>query len=274
MEPTATPPTNVTPPPVPPSPPAPTPAAAAPTPPAPPTPVAPPIAPASTPLPSVPDTWPGATGLYKYSKQVVKVNLRTVVTIWLLDLLISSIIGWKFSFIGHVIALIIGSLATAAYTFTYLASLRGEKMSIGQALSSALPVWLKMIGLTILIAVSIIVSVLLLIVPFFFVLPRLTLSPYFLIDKKMGVLEAYKASWHATKGNVGKVWGIILLTIAMALLFITIIGIPFSIYFLIMYNAAFVVLYKFLEKAPTSAAPAAVTPATPPVVPSTPSPVQ
>jgi uncharacterized membrane protein len=127
-----------------------------------------------------------------------------------------------------------------------------------------------MIGLFILIALSIVASAVLFIIPVFFVLPRLALAYYFLIDKHMGVIEAYKASWHATKGNAGKVWGIIGATILMALLMITIIGIPFSIYFLIMYSAVFAVLYEFLGKtqptAPAAPAPAAV-PAAPAAAP-------
>jgi hypothetical protein len=128
-----------------------------------------------------------------------------------------------------------------------------------------------MIGLTILITLSLIVSFLLLVIPFFFVLPRLTLAEYFLVDKNMGVIEAYKASWNATKGHSLKVWGIYGAGILMALLCVTVIGIPVAFYLLIMYSAAFAVLYEFLNRSPatqpaTAAAPAPAEPESQPPV--------
>jgi len=238
-------------------------------------------APAS-PLPSVPSTWPGAFGAYKYSKQAVKPNVWPLVSLWLINLVISFVVELALKRIGEIIAIIIGSLLTAAILLVLIASVRGRHMSVGEALSEALPLWLKMIGLQILVVVSVVVSALLLIVPFFFVLPRLVLSSYFLVDKRMGVIEAYKASWAATKGNAGKIWGMIGATFLMVLLMITIIGIPFAIYFLLMYSAALAVLYEFLTKsgaapAPTAAAPQAAAsppPAVPPVPPTPPTPVQ
>jgi hypothetical protein len=227
---------------------------------------APPAAAPATPLNSIPDTWPGASGLYKYSKQAVKQNLGALIVIWFLNFGITIVIELFLKQIGEIIAIILGSLVTAALMLVLIASVRNQHVSIGEALSGAVPLWLKMIGLQILVGISVILSGILFIIPIFFVLPRLMLSYYFLVDKRMGVIEAYKASWHASKGNTGKVWGIIGMTILMALLMVTIIGIPFSIYFLLMYAGAFAVLYEFLNKTqPGTAAPAAasVAPAPP-----------
>jgi hypothetical protein len=215
-------------------------------------------------LPHVPESWPASFGIYKFSKQAVKLNLVTLIVIWVLTLVVSLVLDALLKKVGQVISYGTGGLATAAYTLTYLAGVRGQSKSVGQALQEALPFWLKIIGLNILVFISIAISILLLIIPFFFVVPRLLLANYFLIDKNMGIIEAYKASWEATKGNVGKVWGILGATIAMAILMITIIGIPFSIYFLVMYSAAFAVLYEFLgKKSPAVAAPVAPAAPTP-----------
>jgi hypothetical protein len=215
-----------------------------------PAPVPNPVAAAPAPeasLPSVPDNWPGTFGLYQYSKQAVKVNIGAIVILWILQAIISGS-SFKLHQTGDLLSLIIGSLLTTAAILLYLAGINRQKLSLGQALSQAVPLWLKMIGLNILLFLSFIVSFILLIVPFFFVAPRLSLANYFLVDKNMGILEAYKTSWSVMKGHSGKAWGIILLTIAIILLSLTIIGIPFSIYMYIMYSAAFAVLYKFLEK--------------------------
>ncbi len=205
-----------------------------------------------------PSSWPGAFGAYKYSKVAVMTNIATLIIIWLGVAILNGASDKVFGSAGGLVTLVVSGLATAAYALTFIAGVRGQKLSIGDALSKAFPLWLKMIGLLIVVSVSLVVSFLLLVIPFFFVLPRLSLAHYFLVDKNLGVMEAYKASWAATKGSSGKVWGIIGATFLMALLMITIIGIPFSIYFLIMYSGAYGVLYEFLNKGgkPAAAAPA------------------
>ena len=87
-----------------------------------------------------------------------------------------------------------------------------------------------------------------LIVPFFFIAPRLVNVGYFILDKNMGVMDALKASWNTTDKNVGKVYGIVGAYIAYSLLFITIIGIPFAIYFIVMYSASTTVYYEYTSK--------------------------
>ncbi len=208
-------------------------------------------------VPSVPASWPGAFGLFKHSKKAVKRNLGTLVVIWIISLVISIVLDMILKKnLGGVVSYVADSLFAAAFALTYLAGIRGQAVSTGQALNKAVPFWLKMIGLNILVVLSVIGSILLLVIPFFFVLPRLVLANYFLVDQDMGVMDAYKASWAATKGHAGNVWGIIGVTILMALAAVTIIGIPFAIYWLIMYSASFAILYEFLHKSQ----PAATTP--------------
>jgi hypothetical protein len=218
-----------------------------------------PAAATSSDVPTVPASWPGAFGLFKHSKKAVKQNLSTLVVIWIISLAVSIVLDLILKKnLGGLVSYVADSLFAAAFALTYLAGIRGQAVSTGEALNKAMPFWLKMIGLNILVVLSIIGSILLLIIPFFFVLPRLVLANYFLVDQGMGVMDAYKASWAATKGHAGNVWGIIGVTILMALTAVTIIGIPFAIYWLIMYSASFAILYEFLHKSqPASPAPAA-----------------
>jgi len=210
-----------------------------------------------------PSTWPGAFGSYKYSKAAVMVNVWTLIGIWLAVAVIGSILQRISPSVGGLLASLVDVVGTTAGILVLLAGVRGQKLAFSDAISQAFPFFLKMNGLGIVVVVTLIVSLLLLVIPFFFVLPRVSLAHYFLIDKDMGVMDAFKASWDATKGSAGKVWGIIGVTILMALLMITIIGIPFSIYFLIMYSGAYAVLYAFLNKTQPAAAPAAKAPAAP-----------
>ena len=199
----------------------------------------------------VPSSWPGAFGLYKHSKQIVSLNLWTLVYIALLALVVNIAATALFKqSLGNLVSFLIGGLETAATTLVFLAGVKGRKIEVMDAVKEAVPFWLRMLLLNLIIVFALIGSFLLFVIPFFFVLPRLLLANYFLVDKKMDPVDAFKASWHATKGNSGKAWGIIGVNFAMCLLLLTIIGIPFAIYFLIMYSAAFVVLYSYLIKHP------------------------
>lgn len=227
---------------------------------------APAAAPASV-IPTVPSSWPGAFGVYKHSKQAVKVNLVTIIVLWVISVLVSTLSTSLFGDTwGQLVSFIVSALFSASLVLAYLAGVRGQKMSIGDSITQAVPFWLPMIGLSILLMVALGLSVILLIIPFFFVLPRVILAEYYLVDKKMGIIDAFKASWDESKGHAGKVYGIFGATILMALLMVTIIGIPFSIYFLIMYSAATVILYEFINKS----APAGVPQPAPTVAPTAP----
>jgi len=150
--------------------------------------------------------------------------------------------------IVQILSFVIGCIGSVGFTLLLIAGVRGKKLTLDQTFKQIWPLLLKMIGLTIIVSVALSVSLLLLIVPFFFVLPRLMLADYYLVDKNMGVFEAFQASWENTKGYSMKVWGIIGVNILMALLFVGIIGIPVAIYLLVMYGAAFAVIYEFISK--------------------------
>lgn len=201
----------------------------------------------------IPKTWPGGFGIYKRSKAAVKFNLGTIIVLLLANAVFSFLPNISddspststliIQFVFGVISLFVA----VALINVYLASTKRQKMEVGQALRSAHPILaLKYFGVSFLTGVYLFVS-LLLIVPFFFVLPRLILAPYFLIDKKLGVFDAVTTSWNETKGHSLKVWSVIGAGIAMALLSVTIIGIPFSIYFLIMYSAVLAILYEYIK---------------------------
>jgi hypothetical protein len=178
----------------------------------------------------------------------------SLIVLWVIVAVIDAVFQGLLRNFGGIVSFLVNTLAAVSYVLIYLAGVRGEKISLGDIINNSFQYWLKMIGLAIVVAVTLFVSILLLVIPFFFVLPRLVLAHYFLVDKNMDIMEAYKASWNATKGSAGKAWGIIGATFLMALLSITIIGIPFSIYFLIMYSGAFAVLYSYLLKHAPAAA--------------------
>lgn len=202
--------------------------------------------------------WPGAFGIYKNSKAAVRLNLVPIIVLIVASFVVNILTGIFFKgdikFVGDIISFVISALLSVSTTMAYIAGARGEKSVIGDLLNKSLPYWVNMILATILIIIILALSLLLLIIPFFFIAPRLALVNYYLVDKRLGVIESLKASWSATKGHVTKLYGILGANIAMALLALTIIGIPFAIYFLVMYGAAIAVFYEFVLKQPIQTA--------------------
>ena len=202
---------------------------------------------------SIPAAWPGAFGLYRYSKEVVKRNVWTIVGLYLASFVVSGFLLGMFDKdrehfgLINVLVQLISVIFSTAITVVLLRSIAGKKIAFGESLSEALPYYVNMLITTILLAITAVITLAALVVPFFLVVPRLVLAEYFVIDKNMNPIDALKASWNLTRGNVGKVWGIIGVNILMALLILTVIGIPFAIYLLLMYSAAYVVLYAYLH---------------------------
>ena len=223
-----------------------------------------PAAPTPSPTPlveKVPSVWQGAFALLKNSKAVIRVNLWTVVPLALLNIAASGVGNAKNENPSSVylvlllISIIASVILSVALALALLASIDNKKMSIGEALSKSFGYCVNYFLLTVVMIVLLTVSLLALIVPFFFVLPRVLLAEYYLIDKNMGPIESLKASWNDSKGHVGKVYGIIGVNILFVLIMLTIIGIPIAIYFILMYSAALPILYRWILRNQAAAGP-------------------
>lgn len=204
----------------------------------------------------IPASWPGAWGIFKTSSSVIKSNLGVLLMLialpYVVDILMAILklpenIQNPASSAIHLIYSIV-------FTFAVLASIRGIKIDVGQSFKKVtFKLLFGYIAMTILSFIAFFFSILFFVIPAFFVIPRLALAMYFLIDQQMGPVESMKASWSASKGHVGKMYGILGVTIAFTLIAITIIGIPVAIYLLVMYSAALPLLYAYITSAPNVA---------------------
>ena len=232
----------------------------------------------STPHPSTPlSEWPGAFKVYKVAKEATKVNTNTLVG--LAAIVIASVIvyigiaiatGQSMGLILRLVYDVISALLSGALIYAILQSAKGQAISIGEAYSVALKKWAFLIISSILVGIMCAISLLLFIIPFFFVFPRLFLVNYYILDKNMNPLEAIEASWEHTKGNVGKVYGIVGVYILIILPSITIIGVIATLYFGFMYLPASALLYQYIlnkQSGGGAALPTANTPAVNPAPP-------
>jgi hypothetical protein len=200
--------------------------------------------------------WPGAFGIFDKSREAVRRNLSTFFALVLFTIIINMVITLLFpkesganepfsSLVGY----LVGVWPSTALVIAVLASIRDEAISAPEALQQAIGFYLRALGLSILTAVIVALSFIALIVPFFFVYPRVALAPYFLIDKNLGPIEALKTSWEATRGQIGKVWAVTAVNILFALLIFVLVG----IYLVFMYLAAEGLLYVYITSRKSAA---------------------
>lgn len=214
-------------------------------------------------LPLIPTIWPGALGTYKYSRRAIWLNIWPIVILYFAYLVINLLQyapNW-----GDALAILSIPLAVIVYLALIIVEIDGAKgktLEVEDAVKRSFRYFLNGIGLYFYTLLILLLSLIALVIPFFFVLPRVFLAPYYMIDRDLNFVDAISVCWKESRGHSFKVWGILLATAIISIaLAITIIGIPFAIYFVVMYSAAPAVLYLYIDAQPKqTASPAAPTP--------------
>lgn len=209
----------------------------------------------------MPHELPGAFQLFKPSERIVLANLPTYLALAGVPSLLSIISGFSrhnyysvnasATLTPHgILALVnlIGWLISIAFApgliCLQLATINKKTLGFNEAFQQGLTYLWRFILLGIVMIVLLIVSLILFIVPFFFVLPRVILAPYYLIDRDLSVTEALNASNEAYKER-GKLWGIIGVTILLNVpSLIPVIGSVISAVLTFLYGPAFAMRYE------------------------------
>lgn len=204
------------------------------------------------------DHWPGAIQSFKLVKPYVKTRIWDFISVigigialsLIIEIILSGLIKQSLprTIVNDIASLIIGAFLQAAIIKMYYDVLLAKDFTLSSALNYGFKRLIKMIGILIIVNVLIVVSLVLLVIPFFFVLPRLYLAPYYLIKNDSTLNQALAASWHSTHHNLKPVWGVLVLNIGIALLFLTIIGIPLAIYWGVINTASFAYLTLYLSQ--------------------------
>ncbi len=204
----------------------------------------------------IPTAWPGAFGVYQYSKATVLSNIGTYLGLLALTFFASAVLGGiggrdihtgSYAF-AQLLSMLASVYLSGAIIFVLLKSIDREKIGFSDIFAKVTRYFLPLLAVCILLYVILAVSLILFIIPFFIVLPRITLAPYFVVAENLDPFDAIKASWEKTRGHSSKVWGIIGATIVYMLLMLTIVGIPFAFYFLFMYSGAYAILFRWIQK--------------------------
>ena len=210
---------------------------------------------------SVSTEWPGAFGIFKKSRELIRYNLKSILLLTLLtyaasiaaSIVVEILFGKRFAdTFGQLISYGLSIYFVVALTYAYLATARGKKIDVSATFKVVPALYWRMFFLNIVILLAVIGGLVLLVVPGIIIALRLSLAHYYLVDKDLGVMEAYKASWYATKGHMGKIWGIAGVCFLMILPVLTIVGVVATIYLLFMYSASGVLLYMHLAGKPVA----------------------
>jgi hypothetical protein len=199
----------------------------------------------------IPTEWPGAFGVFKHAKRVVWVNVWTVLGLSIVNMVVGGIsrVGSEPEHIHftpiQLVSFLITTWVSLALVITFLAGSRGQEIDGFEAFKQALRFFINAFLAEILCTLLVGISLVALIIPALFVIPRLTLVQYFVVDQKLDALAAIKASWNDTKGHSLKVWGVIGVTVLCAILVFVLVG----VYLLFIYQAAMAILYLYIKRA-------------------------
>lgn len=136
---------------------------------------------------------------------------------------LSSLTGMEIAAIaglGSIVLLIFAIVAILLFVMTTsleVKSSAGKKPDLSELFKDGKKYFFRMIGVGILSGLIILGGFILLIIPGFIAITRLIMSPYHLVDKDLGVVESLKQSNEQAKGNAGKIWAAIGVTILVSI---------------------------------------------------------
>ena len=117
---------------------------------------------------------------------------------------------YKASLVPTLISAVLQILIYTGFYNLALGLMSGRFNSIGMnVFSLPLSVYVKFFVLEILVGIISSVSIMLCVIPAFFIIPRIVFAPIYLIDNpNAGIIESLTASWNITKGNTLSIIGL------------------------------------------------------------------
>jgi uncharacterized membrane protein len=146
-------------------------------------------------------------------------------------------------------------------SYAYLKASRNESVEVQDMFTGFKNYW-NVVGAYVLTSVIVLVGLIFVIVPGIYFACKLAFVPYLVVDKKMGVTEALKASWNMTNGHGWKVFLIGLLAIPIFIAGLICLGVGVIISGMWI-STALATLYYAVSTETSAGAPASISPQTP-----------
>ncbi len=167
--------------------------------------------------------------------------------------------GWSPLAIGAVIGtgilialigLAIGLIVQAMLAVAELESAQGQTLTLGKVWERARPLVLRLFGLSVVTGLIVFAGLILLIVPGMIFIRRYLLAPYYMIDRDVSISEALKLSAADSKKFAGAIWGLIGVTLLIALTgIVPVVGGLISFVLGLMYSVAPALRYQEIKQA-------------------------
>ncbi len=126
---------------------------------------------------------------------------------------------------------------------------QGKTLTFSQVWKEFKSIGLRVLGVELLMGLFVICGLVLLIIPGVYILGRIYLAPYFLVDKNSGIMEAVKGSWAMTNGHMWQVYSVLLFMILLGLTgIVPIVGAIISALLAAAYSVAPALRYFELKK--------------------------
>jgi hypothetical protein len=213
--------------------------------------------------------------LFGPSKDVVFKNLDTLLWILVLPLLYFMFINLASYFVNGpswernttvsaeftlitTLLIVIGAFITLmlypALQFTLLKGAQGKKVSLGEAWQGGLKYFWRIIGLSLAVGLIVTFGLILFIIPGLIFLRRYYLSPFYLIDKNIGIGEAMSLSARDSKPVSGYIYGLFGVQVVFGLIgAVPLVGNIISTVLAALYSAGPALRYEEIKKLkPTS----------------------
>ncbi len=156
-----------------------------------------------------------------------------------------ALIAW---FVTFIIGVLVYSRFAGLVVNLMIQSVRGVKLSFGQALSAGKPYGWKLIGFFILYALAVSIGYVLLIIPGIIFMVWFSLGAFVIVDEKKGIIDAFKRSKELVKGRFWEIFGIFgVLQIVSILAIIPLIGWLAAVALSVAYAAANAVRYNQIK---------------------------
>jgi uncharacterized membrane protein len=141
------------------------------------------------------------------------ISIPSGVTGWFdFGIVASGILGFFALFYG---LLIVGPV-NYGVSFAFLKAARGNKLEITDMFAGFRNYWNAVLA-NVLVGAIVFIGFILLIIPGIIFACKLAFTPYLVVERKMDVIEAIKASWSMTRGYAWKVFFVGLLAIPIAI---------------------------------------------------------
>lgn len=122
--------------------------------------------------------------------------------------ILTSINFWLNTALSAICGLFL-ALAEGGVILAIFKSLNNEDAPAFQTFVAGLKYFWRLMGVGIITTVLLSLAFLVFIVPFFILLPHVLLANYYVIDRNMGPIQAFKASFNESKPYSGAIWGLI-----------------------------------------------------------------